>query len=75
MPLPCSGRHATTATATSGSRGRETLASMATGVLLDVTTDFHREAEKLEPEFEPLVEEFGFWRELRDRLDGEAGRS
>jgi hypothetical protein len=49
----------------------KTLHSAAVGVLLDVSEAIPGEAERREPDFGPVLEEFGFWRELRERLDGE----
>jgi hypothetical protein len=48
------------------------LRSCAHGVLLDVTQEIQAQAEALTPDFAPVMAEFDFWRELRERLDGEA---
>ena len=44
------------------------LHSATIGVLLDVTEKLHGEAQDLTPDFGPILAEFEFWRELRERL-------
>jgi hypothetical protein len=51
------------------------LHSAAIGCTLDVAQAISDEADNREPDFAPVLGEFEFFRELRERLDTEGGRS
>lgn len=53
--------------------GARELHSASIGLLSDLTQELQGEAEKLEPDFDPVLEEFKFWRELRERLGEKVG--
>lgn len=51
------------------------LRSTVIGCVLDVAEEIKDEADKVDSDFGPVLEEFGFWRGLRERFDAEGGEA